>query len=436
VTDPLFYARAVHFAASVLAAGVIFFVVFIAAPALRKTHETTMAAALCSRLRWIAWSSLGLAVLSGAAWLVLTAASMSGQPVKDVLSQGVLWTVLWQTDFGNDWLARLAVACVLAGLFVPLLSAKAATPAWLKAAAILVAASFVGSLAFAGHAIGGRGVEGVVHPTADVLHLVAASTWVGTLAPLALLLAMNGTDETLAVARTATLRFSTLGIASVAVILLSGIVNSWYLVGSIPALTETSYGQLLLVKIALFAVMIAIASVNRLWLTPRLVGDPRAAVAHSARRALLRNAAIEAALGALVIAIVAVLGTLAPASHAGHHAIEGAIPADASFQHIHSEHGMADVMIEPGRVGTASVTIHLLDDDLETLAARDVTLTLTAPAPGGKPTTQPAVEDPDGEWHVEAIELTEPGNWTVTVDAVLSSNRRLVLTAPIVIDAK
>jgi hypothetical protein len=36
-----------------------------------------------------------------------------------------------------------------------------------------------------------------------------------------------------------------------------------------------------------------------------------------------------------------------------------------------------DVMIEPGRVGKANATIHLWNDDLETLDARDVTLTLT-----------------------------------------------------------
>jgi hypothetical protein len=93
-------------------------------------------------------------------------------------------------------------------------------------------------------------------------------------------------------------------------------------------------------------------------------------------------------------------------------------------------------MIEPGCVGTARVTIHLLDDNLATLAARDVTLTLTAPTGAGRPITRPALQDPNGEWHVDGIKFSEPGNWTVTVDALLNSNRRLMLTAPIVIDAK
>ena len=73
--------------------------------------------------------------------------------------------------------------------------------------------------------------------------------------------------------------------------------------------------------------------------------------AQQALRQLRRNAVIEACAGALVIMIVGVLGTLPPASHAQHHAAYGAVPADAAFSHIHSEQGMADVTIEPGRAG-------------------------------------------------------------------------------------
>ncbi len=429
----LYDARAVHFAATLAVAGIVFFLVFIAEPALRKAPDAgRLAANLRSRLGLIAWISLAFCLLSGAAWLVLVAASMSGQPLTEVYAQGVIWTVLAQTDFGNDWLARLVFGCVLAGLFVQLLSTRGAQSAWLKGAAIAFAAALVGSLAFAGHAIGGQGAEGIVHPAADVLHLIAAAAWVGALVPLALLLAMTKEEaDGLAVARTATRRFSTLGIASVATLLVTGFVNGWYLVGSISALNESEYGRLLLIKLALFVCMVAIAAFNWSRLTPNLVQNADATAAHRARRQLWRNAAIEACLGAGIIGIVAVLGILPPASHANHHAIEGAIPPDASFQHIHTENGMADVLIEPGRVGTASVTIHLLNDDLETLPAQTVTLTLIAPSPGGKPITRSALQDADGEWHVDGIDLPEPGNWTVTVDANLSINKQLVLTAPI-----
>ena len=75
--------------------------------------DARTAGILWSRLAWIAWISLALSMLSGAAWLVLTAASISGQAVADLFPEGVLWIVLSQTDFGNDWLARFVFACVL-----------------------------------------------------------------------------------------------------------------------------------------------------------------------------------------------------------------------------------------------------------------------------------------------------------------------------------
>jgi copper resistance protein D len=437
LNDPLIFERAIHFAATILAAGIVFFVAFVAEPALRKATDDQLTLPLFARLRWIAWFSFAFALVSGLAWFVLTAASMSGQSVADVYAQDVLWTVLWQTNFGNDWLARLVLACALAAVSVAFLSARGAKSAWLKLAAVILAAAFVGSLAWAGHAIGGQGSEGIIHPIADILHLIAAAAWVGALVPLALLLVMMGQDaDALAVARTATLRFSTLGVVSVATILLTGSVNTWYLSGSVDALTETKYGHLLLIKIALFLATVCVAAFNRLRLTPRLVENLNLAIAQNARRQLSRNAAVEAAMGATIIAIVAALGTLPPGSHAHHHESEGLIPPDASFQHIHGIDGMADVMIEPGHVGTANATIHLWNDDLETLPASGVTLTLTAPAPGSKPTSRPASKDADGVWHVDGIALPESGNWTVSVGAILGPDKRLDLTAPIVIDAK
>jgi putative copper resistance protein D len=428
--------RALHFGATITAAGVVCFVAFIAEPAFRGLKESTVAGVVRNRVAWIAWIGLLGAVLSGVPWLILTAESMSGQPLDQLTSQGVLWTVLSQTNFGRDWLLRFVMACVLGGLFVQFLSAEGMRSLWLKAITVILAAALVGSLAWAGHAIGGQGVEGLLHPAADVLHLVAAAAWAGALVPLAVLLTMTGVDTaSLAAARTATVRFSTLGIVSVATILFTGIVNTWYLAGSIPALVGTDYGRLLLIKIALFLGMVGIAAFNRLRLTPRLVQNADVPNAQAARRQLSRNATVEAAMSAAIIAIVAVLGTLPPASHAHHHVATGGIPADATFQHIHGENGMADVMIEPGRVGEANAIIHLWNDDLETLDARDVTLTLTAPK-AGKPITRVASQDSDGAWHVDGVELTEPGNWTVTVRAVRGSGSRLDLEAPIVIDAK
>ena len=124
-----------------------------------------------------------------------------------------------------------------------------------------------------------------------------------------------------------------------------------------------------------------------------------------------------------------------PAIHAAHqHPTYEAVPADAAFVHIHLVEGMADVTIRPGRTGRARATIRLWDEDFGPLDARQVSLTLTAPAAASQPTTLPARQGRDGAWQVDGIELSQPGNWTVTVDVVLDQTKRLTLTAPIVIE--
>jgi uncharacterized membrane protein len=266
------------------------------------------------------------------------------------------------------------------------------------------------------------------------LHLVAAAAWVGALLPLALLLgAVGGDAGSVAIARNATLRFSTLGLVSVTTLLMTGVINTWYLAGSIPALVGTTYGRLLITKVVLFVAMVVIAAVNRLRFTPRLVCASKT-VGHDALRQLRRNAAIETLAGAAIICIVAVLGTEPPASHVHHHASYAAVPTDAAYVHIHSKQAMADVMIVPGHTGTARAIIRLWNEGAEPLAAREVTFSLTPPAAESKPTRRSASQSSDEAWRVDGVELSQPGNWTVTVRAVLGPTTRLVLEAPIVIE--
>jgi putative copper resistance protein D len=436
LADPLIYARAIHFAATMPVVGVVLFAVFVAAPAWRGAgSNSAVAVNVRTRLAVIAWIGLALAAIAGTAWLVLTAAGMSGLPTAQVFGDGVLWTVLSQTTFGRAWLIRFVLACALAATLPALLSPQGHKSPWLEAVAAILAAAFAGALAWSGHAAGGLGGEAILHPAADVLHLIAAAAWVGALLPLIVLLAAASADDaSLAIARAATVRFSILGIVSVGTLLVTGVVNTYYLAGSVPALLHTDYGRLLLIKIALFLAMVAIATVNRFQLTPQLL-QQNIAASRDALRQLRRNAAIEALAGATIIAIVAALGTMPPAIHAAHqHPTYEAVPADAAFVHIHLVEGMADVTIRPGRTGRARATIRLWNEDFGPLEARQVSLTLTAPAAPGNPTPLPARQGRDGAWQVDGIALSEPGNWTVTVDVMLDQTKHLTLTAPIVIE--
>ena len=314
MNDPLIYVRAIHYAATITAVGAVFFPVFIAGPVFRRSGDGARAPAILRvQLAWIAWIGLAVAAVSGAAWFVLVAQSMSGSPFADLFSKGVFSIVLLQTGFGRDWLARLILACLLAAMLVVRFGRRSNKSAVTDALAVTFAGVLVGTLAFAGHAVGARGIEGIVHPAADFAHLVAAAAWVGTLLPLALLLAAVAHEGTsVDVAHTAIRRFSNFGLVIVGLLLLTGIINALYLAGSVSALTQTDYGRLLLIKVALFLVMVAIAVVNRQIWTPRLVRDGSPASGRHALGRLRRNAAMEAGLGAIIIVIVAVLGVTPP----------------------------------------------------------------------------------------------------------------------------
>jgi putative copper resistance protein D len=116
----------------------------------------------------------------------------------------------------------------------------------------------------------------------------------------------------IAIAREVVLRFSALGVACVGTLMITGVFNSWVIVGSLTGFTSTAYGRLLLFKIALFLAMVSLAAVNRLRLTPIIQQRGHAVAAPKALRRIRMNAVFEAAIGFLIVAVVSLLGTLSP----------------------------------------------------------------------------------------------------------------------------
>src|SRR5229473_5358612 len=310
VDGSLIVTRAIHFAATAVVAGSLIFRAVVAEPALRSAQLATTV--VRSQILLTAWIALAIAAASGVIWLQLQAASMSGRSFGEAMTSDVLSTVLNETQFGLVSKVRFVLAVILAAC---LAYERFAQARWLALGSAL---GFIAAVAWTGHAASTLGELGNLHLTADALHLIAAAAWIGGLVPLALLLAAGRRNQGLAwasLARCAAQRFSTLGIVGVGTLLATGIVNAWILVGSIHALIVTGYGQLLLVKLVVFAIMLGFAATNRFWLTPQLAlsseNDPQL----EALRQLTRNSVAEIALGLTIFAIVGVLGTLHPAIH-------------------------------------------------------------------------------------------------------------------------
>ena len=134
---------------------------------------------------------------------------------------------------------------------------------------------------------------------------------------------MSPTPAWSALAAIATQRFSSLGLIAVTTLLVTGLINAWFLVGSVPALIETPYGQLLSTKVALLAAIVSIAAVNRLKLRPRLpAGGDWHEAAQAALQRLRRNVIAEILLGAVILVIAGTLGTMRPPFHTHGPAVE------------------------------------------------------------------------------------------------------------------
>jgi putative copper resistance protein D len=413
MTDPLIVVRGVHFAGTLVACGTVGFIHLVAEPAKVPSDGQP----LRNRLSILTLLALAVASLSGAAWLVLLAADILGAPLLDVCLHGGAWPVLFETRFGLVWCVRFGVAVVLAlSLFRPV-------P---KAIQLVVAALLLCLPAMVGHAGATPGLSGDIHLASDMLHLLTAGAWLGSLPAFVLLIwqAQQNPDPAWGdFAARATRRFSTVAILSVSVLLASGLVNSWNLLSSPRDLLTTDYGRLIAMKAALFALMLAIAAVNRFYLTPRL---PE----RTAMRGLQRNSLAEILLGLCVLGFVGALGTLSPTAHT--HAT--AEPPDVAFVHIHAPEAMADVTIAPGRPGPVQTTIRVMREDLAVFPVKAVHLRLEPPSP-----THPALEREgtdlgDGLWQVNEITIPEPGIWTVKVTVTPQPGETVLLDAPIVIE--
>lgn len=258
------------------------------------------------QLLLLALVAIGLSIFS----MLAMTASMAGVAILEA-DRDLITAIMFDTPMGLAWQVRMAALAVMSGLVM--MQRPAA-----QLASVGLAAAALASLAWTGHGAAGEAVTGWVQLTADVVHLLAAGGWIGALAALGLMLARRRSGRTAAdftAMHHALAGFSKAGTLFVGLLVVTGTVSSWILVGPQGAtLAATSqYVQLLAVKLALFAAMIGLAAMNRFRLTPALSSDLNAGfVPLGSLRALHRSVVIETGLAALVLAIVAWLGTIVP----------------------------------------------------------------------------------------------------------------------------
>jgi putative copper resistance protein D len=305
----LVFARFLHYSASVVLFGVALFPLY--------TYPGRGVDDIGKRSRMLAtsWGLLLAILVSGALWFVSVATNM----MDTAMSWETARFVLTETGYGGLFLVRLgtiaALFCVLA-----LLSFR---PTHRLDVLFAVLSAFVAaSLAGTGHTQVEEGPPHLGHMLADALHLVGAGAWLGGIVGLLYLTAKsllpNAEESERLEACKAAHRFSVVGYLTVATIVGSGLVNSWFLLGPFTNLIETEYGALLLGKVMLFALMVGLGGVNRFWIVPALTNPALASDTERGLRRLRVQMLLELGLGIAIVLLVAFLGTMEPAIGMSH----------------------------------------------------------------------------------------------------------------------
>jgi putative copper resistance protein D len=316
--------RFVHLASVLVLAGSFSFGLLVRRPAFKNMGRQTSldCASFYRALFSIARLSLLLAIGTAIFGLFIKSAEATGLSLAESINPGTILNVLTGTRFGIVWLVRMALFCLLA---VVMLAdsrhrLKNNSPGLLLAELVLSVALLT-MMAAAGHASAAEGATLFIQLTTDGLHLLAAGVWLGGLIPVAIFFSWAKAapePAIFAIAQEVTAQFSRLGFASVALLVVTGLVNAWYLVGGIPPLLGTTYGYLLLAKLAILSPLMGLASRNRWRLKPRLTrraADNEIEKIPSLLAQLQRGVTVEVILGAFILVIVGVMGTTPPARH-------------------------------------------------------------------------------------------------------------------------
>ena len=328
--------------------------------------------------------------------LVAILAEGAGRNVYDALA--LVTDVAPDTRTGQ--LALLRVALTAAAAVAALIPAV-----WRRAPAAVLA--FGGAAlvvtTLAGHAW--TAPDRWVAVVSDVVHVGAVSVWIGGLVALFAVLPLLGRATRVRLAT----RFSALALGAVVLVAASGTVSGWQQVRTLDGLTSTSYGRLLLAKVAGFAVLVVLGWLNRARLVPlveRTVGPLR------------RSLRIELAVAAVVLALTAALIHQPPA-----RATASGGPFDTTVEAEAGE--VLSATVDPAEAGPNDIHLYFTGASGEPLAVDAVQVTAgTTDVPPRRLQVTPVSTN---HVTVAGASLPSPGTWTIEVTAV-QAGQPLVFT--------
>lgn len=388
------------------------------------------------RLLWGGWA---LALVATLAAFALQGPYAAGSGVGDALDRD-LWSSVADTRVGRATLARALLLLAAAALVATI--DRHCERWWRGSGAVLGGVTAV-AVALAGHATTERWAA--LGVAADTVHVVAMAVWLGGLAMLGILAvppgpspgaplgvpsgpvarsvgAASATDLAAPASASADAelpgdirldRFSRIAIVAVTVLVVTGIVQSWRLVGSLEELVSTTYGRTLLVKIGLVVVMVGVALASRRALARR---DGRSL------RLFMRD---EVAFGVGVLAVTAVLSGTPPAE------VGSGDPVSVS---IVEQSVIADITVDPataGRPNEMHVYLTPPGGSLQPVADVEIRFTLPERDLGTLPVR--AERAGPNHWVASGFVLPYQGDWRLDIVASVAEFEQVRLSTTIAV---
>ncbi len=349
---------------------------------------------------------------------------------------------------GTGWalLARAALSLALATALWPAWRRGRAPEGPRLAAAALSATGLVVATAATGHPM--AGAWPLIAVAVAAVHVAAMAVWLGGLAGLLIGLVGSGPDaDEMATDEVATAmpRFSRIAFGAVVALVVSGIVQAVREVASPTALAESTYGRVLLVKVALVLVVLGAAGVSRVWVQQRLGVRPahprggRRGTAHAFAAApsgpagsdgtaaarervqsenavthlpsLRRSMLVEVAVAVVVLVLSGVLVGTPPARSAVARPIDVLLP----LQGTGGAAGSVQVSVDPALPGVNQLHVYLLDEDGRSTQPAGIEVSLTERSQGIGPLDVQLAPAGPGHYLADAMTIPGAGTWTLTV---------------------
>ncbi len=350
--------------------------------------------------------------LALAALVVLAAADLLGLMLLTGHASGVLLAAPWSPEFigllatriGEIGMARLILATILGGLLLPRKNS------WNRWAGLGCSLLLLATFSLESHAAGEA--SPYLPIAADWVHMVAMSVWVGGLfsflGGMWLIRKLDGEGSTRLTAALIP-HFTVLAMTSVAFLTITGIYASVLHIETFSSLFSTNYGQALILKLVIAAMMIGMGAINFLFTTPSM---RRAAVQPGGNVSLVNRfrslLTAETTLGILTLIWVGVFTTLPPSNMQA-----GAMSGYSQTTQV--DDLRITLAINPGTAGINTFNASITSGGAPVADAKDVSLEFSSTSGSVPPSKATMTNQGSGAYSLQGGYLALPDQWDIKV---------------------